>query len=144
MNIDEIIIEERMITINDIANRLHKETINYKPHCLTSSAKGQIIESIVLRLPVPTIICTIDKKGEILSVYNGSKIIEAVDSLFKNDSFTIAGASILTDLNGLTFSKVPPHIIRRIKETKINLICIRETTTEATKNIIKRYENMEG
>lgn len=74
--------------------------------------RSQLIESFLLNIPVPPIYLSSEESGP-YQVIDGKQRITAVHSFLEN-GFKLIGMKVLTELNGLTFSDLPPQIIQKL------------------------------
>lgn len=96
--------------------------------------QSKFIESIILGLPVPLMFLAENEKGR-LEIVDGSQRIRTL-AAFINDELTLSGLNKLTNLNNLCFSKLPTSRQRKIKNSPLRTIVLRDNTTEKVKNDI--------
>lgn len=96
--------------------------------------QSKFIESIVLGLPVPLIFLAENDKGR-LEIVDGSQRIRTL-AAFLSDELVLCDLKKLTNLNGLQFSQLPRARQRKIKNSALRAIVLRDNTTEEIKNDI--------
>ena len=96
--------------------------------------QSKFIESLVLSLPVPLIFLAENDIGR-LEIVDGSQRIRTL-AAFLRDNLVISGLVKLTNLNGMKFSQLPLGRKRKINNTPLRMIVLRDNTTEEIKNDI--------
>ena len=96
--------------------------------------QSKFIESIVLGLPVPLIFLAENEKGR-LEIVDGSQRIRTLAAFF-SDELTLCNLKKLTNLNGFRFSQLSLGRQRKIKNSALRAIVLRDNTTEEIKNDI--------
>ena len=96
--------------------------------------QSKFIESIILGLPIPLIFLAENDKGR-LEIVDGSQRIRTLSAFICNE-LTICGLKKLSNLNGMQFMQLPLARQRKIKNSPLRAIVLRENTTEEVKNDI--------
>ncbi|CAO4194108.1 DUF262 domain-containing protein [Methylorubrum extorquens] len=116
----------------DLAPEFQRRARLWKPH-----RKGQLIESILLRIPLP-VFYVAATEDDMWSVVDGLQRLTTIHD-FLSDRFPLSGLEYLHQLEGLCFSKLPRPMQRRIEETSLVLNIIQPgTPDEVMINIFKR------
>ncbi|KZS56942.1 DUF262 domain-containing protein [Rhizobium anhuiense] len=116
----------------DLAPEFQRRARLWKPH-----RKGQLIESILLRIPLP-VFYVAATEDDMWSVVDGLQRLTTIHD-FLSDKFELAGLEYLHQLEGLRFSRLPRPMQRRIEETSLVLNIIQPgTPDEVMINIFKR------
>lgn len=79
--------------------------------------KSALIESILLKIPIPVFYMSAQENDEWLVVDGLQRLTTMYD--FITDQFSLNGLKVLTQYNGIKFSQFPRSIARRIRETEL-------------------------
>ena len=106
----------------------------WKPH-----RKGQLIESILLRIPLPVFYIAATE-DDYWSVVDGLQRLTTIHD-FMSDQYPLTGLEYLNKLEGMCFSMLPRSMQRRIEETSLVLNIIQPgTPDEVMINIFRRLK----
>ena len=157
-NPDEISIDTRLVTMETLLRRLMQNTIQLNPDFQRQEVwdnvrKSQLIESLMLKIPIPMFYVSSDEKGN-WSVVDGLQRISTFrdfilgpkfmknPSRFQNEKgngLVLTGLEFWKSLNGLTMNELPRHLYNRILETEFTFTIVNPGTHEEVKrNIFKR------
>lgn len=99
--------------------------------------RSRLIESILLRLPIPPIFLIEDENG-VLELIDGlqrtSSVLQFLDhEAIQQDELVLGGCDILRDINGLKFQDFNTSIRLRLKRTPIRAVIIKRSGDDYVK-----------
>lgn len=143
-NPSEIDIVMKTITLDSIVKRIDNHEINIqtefqrRPGLWSDIQKSQLIESLLLRIPLPAFYFDESDEDSWL-VIDGLQRITTLKEFIVDKSLRLKGLEFFTDLNGCKFDDLPRAFVRRIEETGLVSFNVRAGTPENVKfNIFKR------
>lgn len=103
----------------------------------TSEQRSRLIESVLLRLPIPPIFLIEDKYG-VLELIDGlqrtSSVLQFLDgSAVKQDDLKLEGCDILDEINGMEFDDFSTSVRLGFKRTPIRAIIIKKSGDDYVK-----------
>jgi uncharacterized protein with ParB-like and HNH nuclease domain len=155
-NPEEISIDSRVISMDNCLRRLVQNTIILNPdfqrkEVWTNDKKSQLIESLMLKIPLPMFYVSADEKNNytvvdglqrlstIRSFILGDKYLETQDPSLRGNGFKLQDLEFWGIYNGRNFNELPPNIQNRILETEFSFTIINPgTPEEVRRNIFKR------
>lgn len=156
---NDISISKKVVTMETILRRMEQGTIWLNPgfqrkEVWSQDKKCQLIESLLLRIPIPmfyvsvdandkwTVVDGLQRLSAIRDFALGKKYLEDIQNnkVFKGEGFVLQGLEFCgTQLNGKTLNDLPTVFYNRIIETEFTFVMINPGTPEDVKrNIFKR------
>lgn len=130
-------------TIDSLVRRIRHDEIDLAPEFQRRARlwklhkKGQLIESILLRIPLP-VFYVAATEDDMWSVVDGLQRLTTINDFLSNE-FRLSGLEYLSQLEGMTFADLPRAMQRRIEETSLVLNIIQPgTPDEVMINIFRR------
>lgn len=143
----EIKVGRKIVPISSIILRIDHEEIDLSPDFQRRARiwdpvrKSRLIESILLRIPLPVFYVAADLE-ENWKVVDGLQRLTTIYDFMKpetKDSFALRGLEYLIAYEGARYSQLPRSITRRINETELNVNVIESGTPENVMfNIFRR------
>lgn len=145
---EKIVIFPVVVPQNRLLERLSEKTIKIpklqrNAGIWTGTAKSRLIESLMLRIPLPMFYAASDNE-EVWSILDGLQRISAIRE-FCEGGFKLQDLEFLIELNGKYYNHKNPDLVipakykNRIRDTQYQFSIVRpETPPEAQRNIFKR------
>jgi len=140
----KIDIDMKTMELSSIIKRLQYGEINMntdfqrKSGLWTEVQKSQLIESLLLRIPIPAFYFDGGIKDNWL-IIDGLQRITALKEFVVDQSLKLTGLEFFKDLEGMNFTELPRTFTRRIDETNIIAYIVKGGTPANVKyNIFKR------
>lgn len=140
----KIDIDMKTMELSSIIKRLEYNEINMstdfqrKSGLWTKVQKSQLIESLLLRIPIPAFYFDGGIKDNWL-IIDGLQRITALKEFVVDGTLELTGLEFFQDLEGMTFTELPRAFARRIDETNIVAYIVKGGTPSNVKyNIFKR------
>jgi len=131
-------------TIDLILKRIKEGALNLEPDFQRSPliwnkvAQSKLIESILVRIPLPSFYIDASNEDEWLIV-DGLQRLSTLKAFVLDKNFKLTGLEYLTEFNDKGFDELPRNYQRRIEETEIIVNSIEQDTPENVKfHIFKR------
>lgn len=147
---DKIDVVTRNPTVDLLLSRIRNGAIDLSPDFQRKAGiwdhkrKSRLIESLLLRVPLPTFYAA-ENENEDWAVVDGIQRLTAIaqfmePTLVKSEPLRLADLEYLgSEYNDLTFDQLPPKLQLRLRETEFVLHLIRRGTPEPVKyNIFAR------
>ncbi|MDM1298459.1 DUF262 domain-containing protein [Empedobacter falsenii] len=143
-NPDLISIDTKKITMDTLLRRLKQGTINLNPdfqrnYVWTTEKKCQLIESLMLKIPLPMFYVSADEQGN-YTVVDGLQRLTTIKEFIIDKKFKLKKLEFWSDqYDNSSFEDLPTYIENRILETEFTFTVINPGTPEVVKrNIFKR------
>lgn len=140
----KIAIDMKTMELSSIIERLEYNEINMntdfqrKSGLWTDVQKSQLIESLLLRIPIPAFYFDGGIKDNWL-IIDGLQRITALKKFVIDGDLRLSGLEFFHDLEGMKYTELPRTFIRRIKETNIVAYIVKGGTPANVKyHIFKR------
>ena len=136
------------IVVEQIISRIRFNEIDLAPDfqrqkgIWTPTNKSRLIESLLLRIPIPVFYVAADA-SEVWSVVDGVQRLSTIDD-YVNDRFKLTGIQYLHKFEGACHSDLPRPMQRRISETQLIVNVIEPGTPEDVKIDVFRRINTLG
>jgi len=137
-------VDPKPITVDALSERIRHREINLQPEfqrrsgLWTPEAQSRLIESILIRIPLPSFYIDASNDEEWL-VIDGLQRLTVIKEFVVDNEMRLKKLEFLTDLNGLTYKQLHRKFQRRINETQIIIYSVQPGTPKDLKfNIFKR------
>jgi hypothetical protein len=134
----QIKVNRKVIPINLIVERISHDEIDLAPEFQRRARiwdkrrKSRLIESILLRIPLPVFYVSSDSEDN-WQVVDGLQRLTTIYDFISEESkfrFNLSGLEYLVSYEGMGFDDLPRSIMRRINETELNVNVIEYGTPD--------------
>ncbi|SHN70065.1 DUF262 domain-containing protein [Desulfovibrio litoralis] len=146
---EQISISSQIVPLSYLIERINDNSISSPPiqrgkNLWTPTQQSRLIESLMLKIPLPLFYVSIDKE-EHWSIVDGLQRISAIRNYIVNKSFQLTGLEFLkNECDNLIYSSLPAKYQKRIKETQLQFATINATTPLAVQRTIFKRLNTGG
>lgn len=140
----KIKVSTQQLTMDLILKRINHGELNLSPDfqrdagLWTRQAQSRLIESILIRIPIPAFYVDATDEDKWL-VVDGLQRLTTLSRFALHKDLKLHGLEFLTQLNGMGFDELPTRYQRRILETQVIVYQIEQGTPANVKfNIFKR------
>jgi hypothetical protein len=140
----QIRVDTRQLTIDLVLNRIEHKELDLAPEfqrqadIWTKEAKSRLIESILIRIPLPAFYVDATNEEKWL-VIDGLQRLSTLKQFVLDQKLQLTGLEFLSNLENHTYEQLPRNYQRRIKETQLTIYVIEQGTPPEVKfNIFRR------
>ena len=140
---EKISISPRSISLSNVIRRwerglIHAASIQRREDLWDKGRKSRLIESIMLKIPLPLFYAS-ETKDDHLFIVDGLQRLSAIKGFVLEKKYKLESLEFLKDLEGKNFDELPDRMQIRINETELNFAVIGpDSPPEIQRNIFKR------
>jgi len=142
-DVNKISIIRKPISLFNIVRRLQRGTIRAaniqrNDDLWDQGKKSRLIESLMLKIPLPLFYAATDK-DDVWSIVDGLQRISSIRQYILEKSYLLKDLEYLKQLEGKDFASLPDDMKARIEETELDFVIISsDSPPEIQRNIFKR------
>jgi uncharacterized protein with ParB-like and HNH nuclease domain len=140
----KIRVESKAMIIDALLKRIRHQEIELTPGFQRKAglwkedAQSQLIESLLIRIPLPAFYMDATNDNKWL-VVDGLQRLTTLKRFMVDKTLTLQGLEFLDSLEGKSYNEMPRNLLRRIEETQVIVYLIEEGTPPDVKfNIFRR------
>jgi hypothetical protein len=142
-DVEKISISNKKISLSNVVRRLERDLIRAAElqrgeNLWDIGRKSRLIESLMLKIPLPYFYAAATKNDELLIV-DGLQRISTIRGYVSENAFALQSLEFLRELEGKKFKDLPERMRIRIEETELDFVIIDPDSPQAVqRNIFKR------
>lgn len=147
---EKIKIDHQSVNLGFLLEKLEYEEIDLMPDFQREGdlwgdvKKSQLIESILLGLPLPSFYFSVDTKTDKWQVVDGLQRLSTFQAFWVDKTLTLEGLEFLESYEGKTYNDLTRADLRKISGFKVNLYVIEKETPKEAKFLIFKRVNTGG
>jgi hypothetical protein len=140
---EKISISNRKISLSNVMRRwdrdlIHAASIQRRENLWDTGRKSRLIESIMLKIPLPLFYAS-ETKDDHLFVVDGLQRLSAIKGFVLEKKYKLKSLEFLKELEDKNFNEIPERMQIRINETELDFAIIGpDSPPEVQRNIFKR------